>query len=223
MFADHYDRQIFQQKPRLALYHDRNGDVPGRFLPGTALPRNGHGLLAGFNPGAAYGPAKCWPVEKFRILAARMFLELPDLRIVVMGTEKEHEIAREICQGYEDRCFNLAGQTGLADVIALIDTLDLLVTNDSGLMHVGAGLDTPLVAIFGSTNPVTTGPWSDRSSVVRIDLECSPCLKRRCPEGTFDCMNGIGVDIVFDHCTRLLAMYSGYSGGMYGSQDACPA
>jgi heptosyltransferase-2 len=91
------------------------------------------------------------------------------------------------------RPLNLAGRTELAEAMALIGSLDLFITNDSGLMHVAAALDVPLIAIFGSTNPVTTGPWGSRSRVVRTDVPCSPCLKPTCRYGHLDCMRRITV------------------------------
>jgi heptosyltransferase-2 len=159
--------------------------------------------LVGFNPGAAYGPAKCWPVERFAALGAALTERFPRVHILVFGTGGERPVGETICHALGGRCHNLAGLTSLPEVMGLIRRLDLLVTNDSGLMHVGAALDIPLVAIFGSTNPVTTGPWSARSTVVRTELSCSPCLKRTCPED-FGCMRSIRVDQVFEACLARL-------------------
>ncbi len=156
-------------------------------------------ILIGFNPGAAYGPAKCWPWERFKDLANKLCNIFP-CKILVLGTQKEEEIASRICDGLEDRVHNLAGRTGLVDVAALISRLDLMVTNDSGLMHVAAALGVPIVAIFGSTNPVTTGPWSISATVVRRPLDCSPCMRRECNRGDFACMNRISVDDVLSEC-----------------------
>ncbi len=172
----------------------------------------GHGIsedhtVIGLNPGAAFGPAKCWPVENFRELT-RMLLDEPGLshrhvRIVVLGTEKEKKIGNDICASFGQRAINAAGCTDLQQAIALIDRMDLLVTNDSGLMHVGAALDRPLVALFGSTNPVTTGPWSSRSMVVQNPMECAPCLRRKCPSD-FRCMKGLEAEQVFEACMEQL-------------------
>jgi heptosyltransferase II len=99
---------------------------------------------------------------------------------------------------------DLSGKTSLGEAMALIDRCHLFITNDSGLMHVAAALDTPLIAIFGSTNSITTGPWSENSHVVRTDVDCSPCLKPECPLGHLDCMETISVDRVFSMVERLL-------------------
>ena len=158
-------------------------------------------ILIGFNPGAAFGPAKCWPVESFQKLGKMFFsADLPSTRkvwVVVLGTEKERDTGEKICSVLGENAINLCGRTDLSQVMAVIDRLDLLVTNDSGLMHVGAALSTPLVALFGSTNPQTTGPWSSRSRIVQNRVECAPCLKRSCPSD-FRCMKGITPEMVFE-------------------------
>jgi len=158
-------------------------------------------LLIGFNPGAAYGPAKCWPVERFVSLGKALVEHFKDCHILVFGTNKEVTVAEDICDPLGKKGHNLAGRTSLAEAMGLISRLDLLVTNDSGLMHVGAALGIPLVAIFGSTNPVTTGPWSTNSVIVRHELPCSPCLKRNCPKD-FRCLLGIEVEEVLQACLK---------------------
>ncbi|MEA1867833.1 MAG: lipopolysaccharide heptosyltransferase II [Thermodesulfobacteriota bacterium] len=160
-------------------------------------------LLVGFNPGAAYGPAKCWPVEKFIALGKALVEHFKDCHILVFGTNKEKTVAEDICGPIGKRGRNLAGKTSLAEAMGLISNLNLLVTNDSGLMHIGAALGIPLVAIFGSTNPVTTGPWSADSVIIRHELPCSPCLKRSCPTD-FKCLLGIEVEEVLHACLKQL-------------------
>jgi len=157
----------------------------------------------GLNPGAAYGPAKCWPRERFAALAKELVNRVDDVHVIVFGTDKEFDTAQVICTPLGNRGHNLAGKTRLGEVMALISQLDLLVTNDSGLMHVGAALDIPLVAIFGSTNPLTTGPWSDKSVVVRKELPCSPCLARQC-KSDFRCMKEIEVEEVLEECLLIM-------------------
>lgn len=205
LLAEKLDNSIFEEQPFLKIVSEKDAqDVADKIIKDSV-----HGIkgekrtLIGFNPGAAYGPAKCWPVEKFQKLGQKIKIKWPNATIFIFGTAKEKETGDMICQS-TDNCINLAGITTLAEAIALIERLDLLVTNDSGLMHVGAGLQVPLVAIFGSTNPVTTGPWSDHSVVVRNDIKCSPCLKRKCPLDTFECMNSIDVDTVYEACERVL-------------------
>ncbi|MBW1965063.1 MAG: lipopolysaccharide heptosyltransferase II [Deltaproteobacteria bacterium] len=174
----------------------------------TQMGLNQGSLLVGFNPGAAYGPAKCWPVERFVSLGKALTERFKDCHILVFGTNKEKSVAEDICGPIGEMGRNLAGKTSLAEVMGLISNLDLLVTNDSGLMHIGAALGVPLVAIFGSTNPVTTGPWSNNSIIIRHELPCSPCLKRSCPTD-FSCMLGIEVEEVLQACLQQLKTVQG--------------
>jgi heptosyltransferase-2 len=162
-------------------------------------------FLIGFNPGAAYGPAKCWPVKRFAYLGKALVKRFKDCHILVFGTSKEKAVAEDICATIGKMGHNLAGKTSLAEAMGLISKLDLLVTNDSGLMHIGAALGIPLVAIFGSTNPVTTGPWSNNNIIIRHELPCSPCLKRHCPKN-FSCLLGIEVEEVLHACLQQLNM-----------------
>jgi heptosyltransferase-2 len=184
--------------PRLHINVPAEGRAAAREFSARFDP-SGDAVLIGFNPGAAYGPAKCWPVERFVSLGRALVDRFPGCHILVFGTAKEETVVRSISARLGKRAHNLAGRTTLAQVMGIIGILDLLVTNDSGLMHVGAALGIPLVAVFGSTNPVTTGPWSGKSVVVRHELSCSPCLKRTCPSD-FGCMKGIVVDEVLDAC-----------------------
>ena len=98
---------------------------------------------------------------------------------------------------------NLAGKTSLKEAIYLIAKCDLFISNDSGLMHIAGALNIPTLAIFGSTNPITTGPLGDHSVIIRKDVSCSPCLKETCPED-FRCMKMISVDEVFKEAQKLL-------------------
>lgn len=153
--------------------------------------------IIGLNPGASYGPAKRWPAEKFAALAGRLSRS-PETVLFLFGTGADQQAAKEIMAacGDRSRILDLTGRTTLAQAMGLIRRCHAFVTNDSGLMHIAAALSTPTVAIFGSTNPVTTGPFSARTSVVRSDLGCSPCLETHCPKKHFQCMENIAVDDV---------------------------
>ena len=93
---------------------------------------------------------------------------------------------------------NLTGWTDLRTAFAIIHQLNLLITNDSGLMHAAAALWTPLVALFGSTDPFATGPFTPLASVLHHPLPCSPCLQRQCPENHYQCLDLISVDEVME-------------------------
>jgi heptosyltransferase-2 len=163
--------------------------------------------LVGLNPGASYGPAKRWPAEKYGELAARI-IENYNAVMLVFGTEADRKAAAIIQRYAPAGCVDLTGKTTLVEAMALIARCNAFMTNDSGLMHVAAALQTPLVAIFGSTNPVTTGPFSLSSRVVRQEIPCSPCMQTHC-KTDFRCMQEIPSDEVFDALTEMLNRYEG--------------
>lgn len=152
--------------------------------------------LIGINPGAAYGSAKCWPPERFRALAMRLLLE-SDAYIVFFGDAATAGLVKEIVQGLPEKVIDLAGVTSLRELSCIIKDCTVLVTNDSGPMHIGAAFGTPLVALFGSTDPAVTGPYGRSGSVLCKQVECSPCFKRVCPID-FRCMKQIEVDEVVE-------------------------
>lgn len=159
-------------------------------------------LVVGLNPGAAYGPAKRWPAGNYAQLARRLHDET-GAALLVFGADADVETASVIKESLPQNVIDLAGKTSLAEAMALINMCDSFVTNDSGLMHVAAALKIPLVAIFGSTNPVTTGPFSENAVVIQRDLDCSPCLKTHC-KADFRCMTDITVDEVFEAVKDML-------------------
>jgi heptosyltransferase II len=148
------------------------------------------GRYAVLCPGAEYGPAKRWPY--FAELAARL-----DLPAILLGSPNDAAAAAGIAGT------NLVGKTTLDEAIDLIADAALVVSNDSGLMHVAAALGRPLVALFGSSSPEQTPPQSGRSRVVWLKPECSPCYQRECPLGHFRCMREISVDLVLAEAAQL--------------------
>jgi heptosyltransferase-2 len=158
--------------------------------------------LIGINPGAAYGPAKRWLPERFVELAG-MLTRQADAKVVVFGTNADRKVGEGALATAPERVINMAGKTTLGQAMALMARCRVFITNDSGLMHVAAALHVPLVAIFGSTNPVTTGPFSDRVVIVRKDIDCSPCLKAVCTVD-FRCMKAITTEEVYEAALSLL-------------------
>ncbi|MDY6905975.1 MAG: lipopolysaccharide heptosyltransferase II [Thermodesulfobacteriota bacterium] len=158
-----------------------------------------HGLadrpLLGLSPGATFGPAKQWHPERYAAVADQLCKE-GDWRVVLLGGPGDRAISEAIAGHMAAPAVNLCGRTGVGEAMALIETCGLFITNDSGLMHVAAALDVPLVAVFGSTDPVATGPLGKNSRIVRTEVVCSPCLKSQCPEGHFRCMAEVSVDMV---------------------------
>ncbi|MBU0988307.1 MAG: lipopolysaccharide heptosyltransferase II [Proteobacteria bacterium] len=159
--------------------------------------------LVGINPSATYGPAKQWPLARYAGLADKI-QKYAGCRILVFGGPEDRELGRRMSRMMQRPPVDLAGKTELGEAMALIEQCSLFVTNDSGLMHVAAALNVPVVAVFGSTNAKTTGPFGSASRIVQVPLPCNPCLKPECPEGHLSCMEQIDVDMVFDAAKELL-------------------
>ena len=157
----------------------------------------------GVSPGAAYGGAKRWLPERFAEAATALAAEL-DADIAVFGSKAEAELCSQIAKGAGPQAHNLAGTTSLAEFIDLAATCTVYLTNDSGPMHVAAALGVPTVAVFGATDHITTGPVSERASVVREPVDCSPCLLRECPID-HRCMQRVSSARVVDAALSLLS------------------
>ena len=146
-----------------------------------------------FCPGAEYGPTKRWPASHFAELATHLAQELPNANIILLGSKSDHQLAEEILQQSQDsvKIHNWCGNTSLDEAIALIGLAKVVVSNDSGLMHIAAALKTPQIAIFGSSDPAHTPPLSENAKVIWLNLPCSPCHKKECPLGHLKCLNDI--------------------------------
>ncbi|MEN6317408.1 MAG: lipopolysaccharide heptosyltransferase II [Syntrophaceae bacterium] len=163
---------------------------------------NGDNCLIGFAPGATYGPAKKWFPERFAAVADRV-IEQFSAQVILFGSNEDKKSADAIQQNAHHPLINLAGKTNLKEAIAVIARCCLFISNDSGLMHVAGALNIPTVAIFGSTNPVTTSPAGDKSIVIYKNASCSPCLKETCPTD-FRCMDMISFEEVYEAARGLL-------------------
>ncbi len=163
------------------------------------------------NPGATYGSSKRWRPERFAEAAMRVIGEL-DGSVLLTGGPAEADIADEIVRcmdgsglsGPDARLLPVAGKTSLRELAALISESDLLITNDSGPMHIGYAVGTPVVAVFGSTSPEMTGPVGGGSVAIKKSLDCAPCFERECSRKDLKCMDLISSDEVFDAARRLI-------------------
>lgn len=145
------------------------------------------GPIAVLCPGAEFGPAKRWPVRHFATLADQLGND--GFRVWLLGSAKDAEITTAIATAARCPIVDLAGRTSLDQAVDLMALATIVVTNDSGLMHVAAALDRPTIALFGSSSPAFTPPLSTRARIVQHPVPCSPCFQRVCPLGHFDCMN----------------------------------
>jgi heptosyltransferase-2 len=151
-----------------------------------------HALIA-LNPGSTYGPAKCWPPARYIELARRL-LSSPRNRLLLVGGADNAGIIEYMDLSLNRRALRVLGKD-LLRLAALLKRCDMLITNDTGPMHMAAAVATPVIALFGSTDPVTTSPLGPDSRVIRRQTDCSPCLKRRCPRD-HRCMEALSVDEV---------------------------
>ncbi len=140
-------------------------------------------------PGAEFGPAKRWPPKHFATLARAEVAR--GRKIWLLGSPADAETCAEIAAAAEEGVVNLAGQTTLVEAVDLLSLSRRVVSNDSGLMHVAAALDKPLVAVFGSTSADFTPPLGERSRVISQPIDCSPCFQRRCPLGHLKCLEDL--------------------------------
>ncbi len=178
---------------------EKNSDLAWSVLEKFGL--NPNQRLIGINAGAAYGPAKCWPLERFRAVTERL-IEDPNCRAVLFGTPDMKETNTQIAKGLGGQVIDLCGQTSLPQLVACIGEMNAFLTNDSGPMHIAAALKTPLIAIFGSTSDVKTGPYG-WGKVIHKRVECSPCYRRVCPID-FRCMRRIESDEVYKEVLQCL-------------------
>ncbi len=141
-------------------------------------------------PGARWD-TKIWGAENFGRLAS-----LLPLRSLVIGSRSDREIAERVVQTSRGKAISLAGKTSLRELIEIMRHARIVISNDSGPMHIAAGFRIPVVAIFGPTSPVRTGPYGKGHIVIKSDLDCAPCFKKHC--GNLKCMQGIPVDAVYE-------------------------
>jgi heptosyltransferase-2 len=158
--------------------------------------------VVGINPGATYGAAKRWPTERYALLADRL-IESQKVRIVIFGGPGEEGLGHAISSQMRYPALVLSGRLTVRELMAMIRQCALLITNDSGPMHIAAAFGIPLVAIFGPTDPQTTSPLGEKSLLLRKSVDCSPCLLRECPID-HRCMTRMTVDEVFEAAERHL-------------------
>ncbi|RWU23630.1 lipopolysaccharide heptosyltransferase II [Pseudomonas alkylphenolica] len=156
-------------------------------------------------PGAEFGEAKRWPSEHYAKVAEAKIRE--GWQVWLFGSKNDHAVGESIrdrlIPGLREESYNLSGETSLAEAIDLLSCSDAVVSNDSGLMHVAAALNRPLVAVYGSTSPGFTPPLAEQVEIVRLGLECSPCFDRTCRFGHYNCLRQLEPEAVVAALQRL--------------------
>jgi heptosyltransferase I len=177
-------------------------------------PATAAAIVARWNPAPARWIAlqpgarwlnKRWPAEHFAELTRRLAGKHAAVRFAVLGGKDDQPLAETVCRAAPERCVNLAGQTSLPEMVEWLRRCELMVTNDTGPMHVAAALGKPVVGVFGPTEPRRTGPYHQLERVVQHQLPCVPCLKSRCawPQ-PMECLKAISPTTVFDIVQREL-------------------
>jgi len=177
--------------PRLELPIARRDEGRARLERARLAVGAGAGPLVGLFPGAEWGASKRWPMARFAELARELRRRRPDLRAVVLAGPKEVWLAVRVHEESGKLHPVIGPDLDLAGLAGVVAHLDLLVTNDSGPMHLAAALGVPTVALFGPTDPRRTAPAGAGHAVLYRDLWCSPCFRRRCPLVHHRCLAGI--------------------------------
>jgi heptosyltransferase-2 len=167
----------------------------------SALLEHDDGWVA-FNPGASYGSAKRWFPDRFAAVADAL-VDACSARIVITGGPGELELGNDIEAAANSACLNLVGKTSVRQMMAVLSRCRLMITNDSGPMHVAAALGVPVVALFGPTDHTTTSPMAPAHRIVRKAADCAPCLKRACPSD-HRCMTALTVEDVLEAARSLM-------------------
>ncbi|HLZ53315.1 MAG TPA: lipopolysaccharide heptosyltransferase II, partial [Verrucomicrobiae bacterium] len=219
-------RGFYDQAVRRASFHTHAVDWYLAVLPHLGIPvhnhfswlperpeiastvrskwQTGNARWIALQPGARW-PNKRWPVEYFAELVRFLAQSFSGARFAILGSKEDKSLGGFISRVEPERCFNLCGQTSLPEMVEWLRLCDLMITNDTGPMHVAAALGKPLVALFGPTEPRRTGPYGQLNNVLRIDLPCSPCLKSRCHyEKPNECLNALSPATVFEFARKKL-------------------
>lgn len=157
--------------------------------------------ILGICPGAEYGPAKRWPVKYFAQVANEKLKE--GWGVWLFGSNKEVAITNEIHELTQGRSLDFGGKTSLAEAINLMSLTTAVVSNDSGMMHVASAIGCHIVGIYGSSDPDHTPPLCENKDTLYLGLSCSPCFKRECPPGHYDCLNDLKPEMVLNSLKKI--------------------
>ena len=199
--------------PVLCVTADEGRQLDGRLaVAGVGLSD----IVIGINPGSTYGSAKRWLPERFADVAQRLVRQLEQaenahVAVVILGAKGEESLGQDIAAQIGGRSVVLSGATTIRELMAVVKRCRVLITNDTGPMHIAAACAVPVVAVFGPTDWRTTAPYGQERSIVREAVDCAPCLLRECPID-HRCMTRIPVDRVYEAAVRQLNGLSSPSG-----------
>jgi len=191
---------LLQSEPvfDLPVSEGRKNSARGILIDHGASPTKPLAILC---PGSVNSRAKRWPAESYAELSDRLIDA--GMNVALIGSPAEMDVSRQVCALAKRQPIVLTGKTSVAEVVALIQIADVLVTNDTGPAHIGAALRTPTLVIFGPTNPLTTYPLSAQAEVIRHPPDCAPCMLRDCPID-HRCMTAILVAEVFQRAMTMI-------------------
>jgi heptosyltransferase-2 len=198
--------------PELVVFPEEEQAMAGRFAQSGLTATD---VVVGINPGSTYGGAKRWLPERFAEVTERLCRTIRESReqqasVVIFGAKGEEQLGREIAARLSSRSLILSGSTTIRELMAAVKRCAMLLTNDTGPMHIASAFQVPVVAIFGPTDWRTTSPFGSAHTIVRQPVDCAPCLLRECPID-HRCMTRVTVDQVYDAATKQVAGLSGSS------------
>jgi len=199
--------------PELVVFPEEEQTMAGRFAQAGLTASD---VVIGINPGSTYGEAKRWFPERFAEVTERLCRTMRESReqqvsVVILGAKGEERLGREIAARLTSRSLVLSGATTIRELLAALKRCAMLLTNDTGPMHIASAFRVPVVAIFGPTDWRTTSPFGDIHAIVREPVDCAPCLLRECPID-HRCMTRVSVEQVYEAATKQLSGLSGSSG-----------
>ena len=199
--------------PELLVFPHEEQAMAGRFVQGGLSATD---VIVGINPGSTYGGAKRWLPERFAEVTERLCRTIRESReqqvsVVIFGAKGEERLGHEIAARLTSRSLVLSGATTIRELMAAVKRCAMLLTNDTGPMHIASAFQVPVVAIFGPTDWRTTSPFGSAHAIVRQPVDCAPCLLRECPID-HRCMTRVSVDQVYEAATKQLSGLSGSSG-----------
>ena len=191
--------------PELVVLPEEEQAMAGRFAQGGLITSD---VVIGVNPGSTYGGAKRWLPERFAEVTERLCRTIRESReqqvgVVILGAKGEEQLGHDIAVRLSSRSLVLSGATTIRELMAAVKRCAVLLTNDTGPMHIASAFQVPVVAIFGPTDWRTTSPYGTDHSIVRQPVDCAPCLLRECPID-HRCMTRVTVDQVYEAATKQL-------------------